>query len=136
MRLMPRFVMNFMMRAAARRSRLLADVLDPDTSFLAGLTTYIMKLTAETLPPPFDSDIDRRLVNSPQLTAMRLRLQQVVKLLADGLEPLLAANAAAPLLLINIGGGPAVDSLDALILLRRRRADAAGAADRDPGSGH
>jgi hypothetical protein len=118
--LVPRFVMNFMMRAAARRSRLLADILEPDTSFLAGLTTYIMKLPAETLPPPFDSDIDRRLVNSPQLTAMRLRLQQVVKLLADGLEPLLAANAAAPLVLINIGGGPAVDSLDALILLRRR----------------
>lgn len=121
--LVPRFVMNFMMRAAARRSRLLAEVLEPDTSFLAGLTTYIMKLPAETLPPPFDSDIDRRLVSSPQLTAMRLRLQQVVKLLADGLEPLLAANAAAPLVLINIAGGPAIDSLDALILLRRAQGD-------------
>lgn len=118
--LVPRFVMNFMMRSAARRSRLLADILDPDTSFLAGLTTYIMKLPAETLPPPFDSETDRRIVSSPQVTAMRLRLRQVATLLADALEPLLAANAAAQLVLINIAGGPAIDSLNALILLRRR----------------
>jgi hypothetical protein len=36
------------------------------------------------------------------------------------LERLLAANATAPLVLINIGGGPAIDSLDALILLCQR----------------
>jgi hypothetical protein len=121
--LVPRFVMDFMMRAAAWRSRLLADILEPDTSFLAGLTTYIMKLSAETLPPPFDSDTDRFLVSSPQLTAMRLRLQQTVKLLAGALDPLLLADSAAPLFLINIGGGPAIDSIDALILLRRARGD-------------
>jgi hypothetical protein len=121
--LIPRFVMNFMMRGAARRSRLLADILEPDTSFLAGLTTYIMKLPAETLPQPYDSDTDRRLVSSPQLTAMRLRLQQTVKLLAGALEPLLRTDPAAPLCLINIGGGPAIDSIDALILLRRAERD-------------
>ena len=122
--LMPRFIMHFMMRAAARRSRLLADILDPDTSFLAGLTTYIMKLGVENLPPPFDSDTDRRLVSSPQVTAMRLRLQQTVKLIAGALEPLLLAAPAAPLVLVNIGGGPAIDSIDALILLRRAQGDA------------
>jgi hypothetical protein len=79
-----------------------------------------MKLGVENLPQPFTTDIDRRLVSAPPVTAMRLRLQQVVKLLADGVEPLLAANSAAPLVLINIGGGPAIDSLNALILLRRR----------------
>jgi hypothetical protein len=120
--LIPGFVMRFMMQSAARRSRLLADIMEPDATYLAGLTTYIMKLGVENLPPPFTTDIDRRLVSAPPVTAMRLRLQQVVKLMADGLEPLLAANSAAPLVLINIGGGPAIDSLDALILLRRRNA--------------
>ena len=118
--LIPGFVMRFMLRSAARRSRLLADIMEPEATYLAGLTTYIMKLGLENLPPPFTTDIDRRLVSAPPVTAMRLRLQQVVKLLADGVEPLLAANSAAPLVLINIGGGPAIDSLNALILLRCR----------------
>lgn len=116
---LPRFVMRFMMRSAARRSRLLADIVGPQTPYLAGLTTYIMKLGAENLPPPFTTDIDRRIVGSPQVTAVRLRLQQTVKLIAEGLTPCLAANPCAPLLLINIGGGPAIDSLNALILLHR-----------------
>ncbi|HUC50354.1 MAG TPA: hypothetical protein VMA30_13285 [Xanthobacteraceae bacterium] len=117
--LMPRFVMRFMMRSGARRSRLLADIIEPDTSYLAGLTTYVMKLGVENLPPPFTADIDRRIAGSPQATAVRLRLQQTAKLIAAGLEPLLAGNPSAPLVLINIGGGPAIDSLNALILLRR-----------------
>jgi hypothetical protein len=116
---MPGFVMRFMLRSAARRSRLLADIVYPETSFLAGLTMYIMKLGAENLPPPFDSDMDRRLVSSPQVTAVRLRLQQTVKLIAEALEPLLLADPTAPLILVNIGGGPAIDSIDALILLNR-----------------
>jgi hypothetical protein len=118
--LIPGFVMRFMMQSAARRSRLLADIMTPEATYLAGLTTYIMKLGVENLPSPFTTDIDRRMVSAPPVTAMRLRLQQVAKLLADGVEPLLAANSAAPLALINIGGGPAADSLNALIVLRRR----------------
>lgn len=115
--LVPAFIMRFMMRSAARRSRLLADIVNPETSFLAGLTTYIMKLGVDNLPPPFDSDVDRRVVGSPQLTAVRLRLQQTVKLMAQALEPHLAAAPSALLVLINIGGGPAIDSLNALIVL-------------------
>jgi hypothetical protein len=117
--LVPGFIMRFMLRSAARRLQLLADIINPDTSFLAGLTTYIMKLGAENLPPPFDSDVDRRLAGSPQATAVRLRLQQTAKLLAAALAPLLLAAPAAPLVLINIGGGPAPDSINALILLNR-----------------
>jgi hypothetical protein len=120
--LVPSFVMRFMMRSAARRSRLLADIMAPEATYLAGLTTYIMKLGVENLPPPFTSDIDRRMVAAPPVIAMRLRLQQVAKLLADGVELVLATNPAAPLALINIGGGPAADSFNALILLRRRNA--------------
>jgi hypothetical protein len=117
--LVPRFVMRFMLRSAARRSRLLADIINPETPFLAGLTTYIMKLGAQNLSPPFDGDVDRRLAGSPQATAVRLRLQQTAKLLAAALAPLLIAAPAAPLVLINIGGGPALDSINALILLNR-----------------
>jgi hypothetical protein len=47
-------------------------------------------------------------------------MQQVAHLLAEGLATdLAAADAVAPLHLINIGGGPALDSINALIVLRR-----------------
>jgi hypothetical protein len=116
---LPRFVTRFLMRRAARRSRLLSDIVNPEAGFLAGLTTYIMKLGAENLPSPFDSNIDRRVVSSAQVRAVRLRLQQTVKLMAEGLKVLLQADPTAPLVLINIGGGPAIDSINALILLSR-----------------
>jgi hypothetical protein len=50
---------------------------------------------------------------------MRLRMQQVARLLAHGLVEHLRADPHAPLHLVNIGGGPALDSLNALILLAR-----------------
>jgi hypothetical protein len=47
-------------------------------------------------------------------------MQQVAHLMADALaEDLAAAGFEAPLNLINIGGGPALDSINALIVLRR-----------------
>ncbi len=117
--LIPGLVMRLMLQSAARRSRLLADIVNCRSGFLGGMTTYLMKLGADNLPPPFDSDVDRRLAAAPHVVAVRLRLQQMVKLLAGALEPLLCADPAAPLVLINIGGGVAIDSLDTLILLSR-----------------
>jgi hypothetical protein len=117
--LVPGFIMRLMLQSAARRSRLLADILNSRSGFLGGITTYIMKLGAENLPPPFDREVDRRLAAAPHVVAVRLRLQQMVKLLAGVTEPLLHADPAAPLVVVNIGGGTAIDSLNALILLNR-----------------
>jgi hypothetical protein len=50
---------------------------------------------------------------------VRLRLQDMARLLADGLAPALAARPRAPLRLLNIAGGPAADSLNALLVLRK-----------------
>jgi hypothetical protein len=56
------------------------------------------------------------------MVLLRLRMQQVAHLVAQGIaDDLAGAPAAAPLSLINIGGGPALDSINALILLRRAR---------------
>ncbi len=117
----PGFIRRLLLTLAARRSLLLRKLLHPETDFLDGLTTYVMKLGEANLPPPFDSDVDRRLVASPHVMSMRLRLQQCARLLADGLAPHLALASGAPLLLVNVGGGPAIDSINALILLKRSR---------------
>ena len=119
----PKFIMRAMMRRAARESRLVRAVLASDAGYLDGMTTYAMKLGVDNLVPPYDTRMDRRLAASPHVTLMRLRMQQVARLLADGLAEHLAQAAGAPLHLINIGGGPALDSVNALILLRRARAD-------------
>jgi hypothetical protein len=120
----PKFIMRMMLRSAARRSRLVRAIFNSDTGFLDGLSTYVMKLGADNMVPPYDTPIDRRLAASPHIGLLRLRMQQIAHLVAAGIaDHLAAAGAAAPLSLINIGGGPALDSINALILLRRARPD-------------
>jgi hypothetical protein len=156
-RRIPRFIMQWMLKSAARRSRLVRAVFNGDATFLDGITTYVMKLGADNLPPPYDSPVDKRMAASPHLTLLRLRTQQVARLLADGLgtelasaphSPSLSSPGRAvgaspgdpdkegnallsrmagtspamtrPLHLINIAGGPAIDSMNTLIVLNRR----------------
>jgi hypothetical protein len=119
---LPALVLRLMLRMAARKSRLVRALVDPEAGFLDGLSTYVMKLGAENLVPPYDTPVDRRLAGSPHIVLLRLRMQQVAQLIAAGIADDLAnAQAAAPLALVNIGGGPALDSINALILLRRNR---------------
>ena len=120
----PKFIMRMMLRSAARKSRLVRAMFSSDTGFLDGLSTYVMKLGADNMVPPYDTPIDRRLAASPHIGLLRLRMQQVARLVAGEIADHLAgAGAAAPLRLINIGGGPALDSINALILLRRTHPD-------------
>jgi hypothetical protein len=117
----PKFIMRMLLRRAARNSRLVHALFNSGTGFLDGMSTYVMKLGTGNLVPPYDTPIDHRLAASPHVPLMRLRMQQIAQLIAEGLVDDLAAAAAAPLNLINIGGGPALDSVNALILLRRAR---------------
>jgi hypothetical protein len=120
---MPRFLLRFLIRSAAKRSYLAHAMLGVGkATFLPGMNTYLMKLGPDNLVPPFDTPTDRRFAAYPGIQGIRIRLQQTAKLLAQGLEPALAGRPAAPLHLLNIGGGSAIDSLNALILLRREAA--------------
>ena len=122
-RRIPKFIMRAMLRRAAKQSRMVHALFASDAAYVDGMTTYVMKLGVDNLVPPYDTPMDRRLATSPHVTLLRLRTQQVARLLADGLVAHLAKAGGAPLHLINIGGGPALDSLNALVLLRRDRAD-------------
>jgi hypothetical protein len=122
-RRIPKFIMRMLLRRAARNSRLVRALFNPGTGFLDGMSTYVMKLGVDNLVPPYDTPIDHRLAASPHVPLMRLRMQQIAQLIAEGVADDLAAAGAAPLSLINIGGGPALDSVNALILLRRARPD-------------
>jgi hypothetical protein len=121
-RQLPRFLSGVLMRLVARQSLLVRAMTDPEDDFLDGLSTYVMKLGVDNLVAPFDSRIDRAFAASPPVLSMRLRLQQIAQLMADALEGPLFRAPGTPLHLVNIGGGPAIDSLNALILLRHRGA--------------
>jgi hypothetical protein len=114
----PRFILRMILRSAAKRSRLVRAMFGSDAAFLDGITTYVMKLGAENLVPPYDTPTDRKFASAPHVALLRLRLQQTASLLAEGLASDLTGRDGA-LHLINIGGGPALDSINALILLRR-----------------
>jgi hypothetical protein len=122
-RRVPKFIMRWMLRSAAKRSRLVQALFTGNATFLDGMSTYVMKLGADNLSPPYDSPIDKRLAASPHLTLLRLRTQQIARLVADGLATELASVKSARLHLINIGGGPAIDSVNSLIVLARRDRD-------------
>lgn len=118
-RRLPRFVMRLMLKAAARQSRLVKAMFASDTDVLDSLNTYVMKLGPNNLLPPYQTTMDERFVAAPHATFMRLRTQQVATLLAAHLAEELALAGPRPLHLINIAGGPAIDSLNALIILSR-----------------
>ena len=116
----PRLLVSWLLRRMGRRSRFARALFGSGTRTLPGEVTYALKLGAPNLVPPFDSPIDRVLAASLEVTSMRIRLQQLAQLLAAGLAAELAADTAAPLHLLNIAGGTAIDSLNALIVLRRQ----------------
>jgi hypothetical protein len=119
----PKLLMHMMLKLAARRSLILRALLEPKQAFLGGLSTYVMKLGAANLVAPFNDRVDKQVAASPAVVAIRVRLQQTARLSAEGLEQDLARRPGVPLHLINIGGGSAIDSLNALILLRRSASD-------------
>ena len=121
-RRIPSFVTRLLMRLAARRSPLLRKILTSDKEYLDSISTYMLKLGADHLPPGFDGPMDRKVAASPHMALVRLRMQQIARLLAEALLTPLADAPDAPLHFINIAGGPALDSINALIMLARTHA--------------
>jgi hypothetical protein len=116
-RYVPKFIWRIMLRRAARESLLVRALFSNQTGYLDSISTYMMKLGPDLIGPPFDTPMDRRFLSSPHVPLVRLRMYQVARLVADALVDALNAAPSAPLSLINIGGGPALDSINTLILL-------------------
>lgn len=120
-RLIPGFLMRMAMKSAVKRSRLVNAIFGDDVTFLDGISTYAVKLGPRNLLPPFDAPMDRKFAGAPHILYLRLRTQQIAKLLADGLARQLSPSDDTPLHMVNIAGGPSIDSLNALILTARSR---------------
>ena len=68
-------------------------------SFLGGVETYLFKLGPENLGSMFAHSFDRKVAASIPAVSMRLRLQDMARLMADALLPALeTSDAVRPLL--------------------------------------
>jgi hypothetical protein len=117
----PEFLRRIMIRIMLRNSFLMRGIAASAGTFMSGINTYILKIGPDNLNAGYATDLDRRLAAALPVLSIRLRLQDLAHLLADGLTPALDANKQATLHMLNIGGGPAIDSLNALIVLQKER---------------
>jgi hypothetical protein len=108
--------------ALAQHSILVRGGLQARGGYLSGMTTYLHKLGPDNLGRGYASDRDRRAAGQLLPLAFRHRLATVARLVADSLVEALRV-ARGPVHLLNIGGGPALDSLNAVILVRKEHAD-------------
>ena len=122
----PRWFRRLLFFIFLRRSVLVRGLRSSEGTFLSGMNTYLLKLSSAHLASSFATKADHRLVKGAALMDVRLRLQIMADLLADKLcqELNQSAPVTVPIFLLNIAGGPAMDSLNALILAQRRSAPA------------
>jgi len=105
------------LREALRNSMLGRGLIAATGTFLDGVSTYLLKLGPKNLGEDA-SPLDQRIAASfPAFTA-RLRLQDMARMLADGLAIAIAAEPRRPVCLVNIGGGAGSDSWNAVIHLQ------------------
>jgi len=116
----PLLVRKAMWWTLRRRSRLTDGLMRAGGGVLDSLTTYLMKLGSENLGSGYATSADRRVAETLAPFNTRLRLQAMARMEADALVPALAAGApGAPIHLVNIAGGPASDSFNALIIVHK-----------------
>ena len=117
---LPSWLRAVLLRFFMRGSRIGQGLRRAEGGFLDGMTTYLFKVGPKNLGS-YAVPVDGRILMSLPAISVRLRLSDMARLLADGLAPRLVPDARRPLQLVNIAGGPAMDSLNALLLLKREQ---------------
>jgi hypothetical protein len=117
---LPGWLQSALSRFFLRGSRIGRALRRSERGCLDGMTTYLFKLGPANLGS-YAVAVDRKILGSLPAISVRLRARDTARLLADGLAPRLNANASRALYLLNIAGGPATDSYNALILLQREQ---------------
>ncbi len=110
-------------RAVAQKSILLRGIVESAGTYTTGMMTYLNKLETENLGDGYATPVDRQWAASLTPVTFRWRMRDVAQLLADSLAGLLPAHPGRPVHLVNIGGGPAMDSINALILTHKEHPD-------------
>ena len=110
------------MQGLLRGSFLASRIAAAQGGILGGMSTYFLKLGPDNLGD-YAGPIDRAISGSMPSLSCRIRLQHMAQLIADMLEPILERSPGRAVRLVNVAGGPGMDTLNALIVLRKRRPD-------------
>jgi hypothetical protein len=115
---MPSFLKNFL----SQHSYIIAGFLsiNKENNFLSGISTLMMKLGPGLIGNGIGKIFERRASKSISSVTLRVRIQDICKLEAEALVPLLTQSPEKNLCFINIGGGTASDSINTLILLLKK----------------
>jgi hypothetical protein len=89
---------------------------------LDGMSTYLYKLGPENLGSGYTKRMDARVAANIMAVAVRLRFREVVRILAEDLSAK-AARTQGTIAMLNLAGGTAMDSIDALIVARNQSPD-------------
>ena len=115
---LPAIVSRVLLAIVLRRSVLVRGMRRTRTGFLPGMDTYLMKLGPNHLGS-YAAPIDHKIAASLPIVSIRLRLQDVARLLAAEISPVLSAPSDRPCHVFDIGGGPSIDAINALLLIHR-----------------
>jgi hypothetical protein len=114
----PTFIKNFM----AKRSYIMAGFMlkDSEDTFLSGLSTLMMKFGPGLIGKGKRKFLDRLGSKAFGAILLRMRVRDICKLHADILENQLIKEKDKNLCFINIAGGAACDSINALITVFKK----------------
>jgi hypothetical protein len=119
--ILPKPLRELVLRFLPRESILAQGIQQARSTFMSGMQTYLLKLGPQMLGSAYTKPIDRQIAAALPSYCVRLRLQDMAQLMAETLLPLLRTNPDRALRFTNIAGGPAMDSLNALILLNQHQ---------------
>jgi hypothetical protein len=119
----PKLVFALMLKYIYRQSFLMTGVRKASGTFLSGMHTYLMKLGPDHLGAAWAKKFDRVIASSIPNFFFRKRLQEMARLMAKALTPMLAANGRYGLHFISIAGGHCSDSINALMYLKKENPD-------------
>jgi hypothetical protein len=105
------------MRGLLKGSFLAPRIAAAQGTVLSGMSTYYLKLGPDNLPSAVAAEVDREIARSLPCVSARLRLRHTARLLADSAAPLMRSRPGMPLHMLNIAGGPCMDSVNALLLI-------------------
>jgi hypothetical protein len=112
-------VPGFVRNLVSRKSVLMGERAADSRGYMKGMTTYLHELGPQHLEAIRTGRVDRQAAHEIASVAMRLRMRSTAELISDALLESLSARPGSRVDLLNIGGGAASDSLNALILINK-----------------
>lgn len=111
----------FIKRFLSKRSFIMAGMMEmtSGSEYLSGLSTMMMKLGPGFIGKGRGKFLDRLGSGAVGAVMIRMRTRDTSRFLASSIISSLKASPGKDLCLINIGGGTATDSLNALILIHK-----------------